>query len=39
MITRDPAAFFAHARTLAHDFGPATAQAAFLDRLDSLATG
>ena len=30
MITRDSSAFFVHARTLAHDFGPATAQAAFL---------
>ncbi|UTA54262.1 arginine deiminase-related protein [Lysobacter soli] len=30
MITRDAAAFFAHARTLRPDFGPATAQAAFL---------
>lgn len=30
MITRDTTAFFAHARTLANDFGPATAQAAFL---------
>jgi len=30
MITRDATAFFEHARTLAHDFGPATAQAAFL---------
>ena len=30
MFTRDPAAFLAHARTLAPDFGPATADAAFL---------
>jgi hypothetical protein len=30
MITRDPASFLAHARTLAPDFGPATARAAFL---------
>ncbi len=30
MITRDAAAFFAHARDIAHDFGPATARAAFL---------
>jgi len=30
MITRDPAAFLAHAHTLAPDFGPATARAAFL---------
>ena len=30
MFTRDPAAFLAHARTLATGFGPATAQAAFL---------
>ena len=30
MITRDPAAFLAFARTLAPDFGPACARAAFL---------
>lgn len=30
MITRDVDAFFAQARGLAHDFGPATARAAFL---------
>jgi hypothetical protein len=30
MITRDTQAFLAHARTLAPDFGPATARAAFL---------
>ncbi|WFC42514.1 arginine deiminase-related protein [Pseudoxanthomonas sp. SE1] len=30
MITRDIDAFIAHARTLASDFGPATARAAFL---------
>ena len=30
MITRDPAAFFDHARGLAADFGAATARAAFL---------
>ncbi|WP_342316898.1 arginine deiminase-related protein [Lysobacter sp. FW306-1B-D06B] len=30
MITRDAQAFFAHAQALAHDFGPATARAAFL---------
>lgn len=30
MITRDPAAFLAHARRLAPDFGPACARAAFL---------
>ena len=30
MITRDPSAFVAYARTLARDFGPATARAAFL---------
>lgn len=30
MLTRDPAAFLAHARTLAADFGPATARAVFL---------
>ena len=30
MITRDIANFVAHARTLAPDFGPATARAAFL---------
>ena len=30
MITRDPDAFFAYARGLATDFGPATARAAFL---------
>ena len=30
MITRDIDAFLAHARTLAPDFGPATARAAFL---------
>jgi hypothetical protein len=30
MITRDPSAFVAFARTLAPDFGPATARAAFL---------
>ena len=30
MITRDPAAFLDFARTLASDFGPATARAAFL---------
>jgi hypothetical protein len=30
MITRDPAEFFAFARGLAPDFGPATARAAFL---------
>ncbi|TAK39120.1 MAG: amidinotransferase [Lysobacteraceae bacterium] len=30
MLTRDAAAFLAHARTLAPDFGPATAGAAFL---------
>ncbi len=37
MITRDPAAFFAHARTIAPDFGPATAQAAFLVAPDGFA--
>jgi hypothetical protein len=30
MITRDVAAFVAHARTFAHDFGPPTARGAFL---------
>lgn len=37
MITRDPAAFLAHARTLAPDFGPATARAAFLVAPDGFA--
>jgi hypothetical protein len=30
MLTRDPIAFAAHVRTLAHDFGPPVARAAFL---------
>ena len=30
MLTRDPDAFFAHARTIADDFGPATARGVFL---------
>lgn len=37
MITRDIAAFVAHARTLAPDFGPATARAAFLVSPDGFA--
>ena len=37
MITRDIAAFVAHARTLAPDFGPATARAAFLVAPDGFA--
>ncbi len=37
MITRDIAAFVAHARTLAPDFGPATAKAAFLVAPDGFA--
>jgi len=37
MITRDPDAFFAQARTLAADFGPATARAAFLVAPDGFA--
>ena len=37
MISRDPAAFFAFARTLAPDFGPATARAAFLVAPDGFA--
>lgn len=37
MITRDVQAFVAHARTLAPDFGPATARAAFLVAPDGFA--
>ena len=37
MFTRDIDAFFQHARTLADDFGPATAQAAFLVAPDGFA--
>jgi hypothetical protein len=37
MITRDPAEFFAFARGLAPDFGPATARAAFLVAPDGFA--
>lgn len=37
MLTRDPGAFLAHARRLAPDFGPATAQAAFLVAPDGFA--
>ncbi len=37
MLTRDTDAFLAHARTLAPDFGPATAQAAFLVAPDGFA--
>ncbi len=37
MITRDGNAFLAHARTLARDFGPATARAAFLVAPDGFA--
>lgn len=37
MITRDCDAFLAHARTLAPDFGPATARAAFLVAPDGFA--
>ena len=37
MITRDPAAFFAFARKLAPDFGPATARAALLVAPDGFA--
>ena len=37
MITRDPAAFFAFARGIAPDFGPATARAAFLVAPDGFA--
>ncbi len=37
MITRDIAAFVSHARTLAPDFGPATAKAAFLVAPDGFA--
>ncbi|MGH8080884.1 MAG: arginine deiminase-related protein, partial [Lysobacter sp.] len=37
MITRDLSAFFDHARTLAPDFGPATARAAFLVAPDGFA--
>lgn len=37
MITRDIHAFVAHARTLAPDFGPATAKAAFLVAPDGFA--
>lgn len=37
MLTGDPAAFLAHARTLAPDFGPATARAAFLVAPDGFA--
>ena len=37
MITRDAAAFLAHARTLAPDFGPPTARAAFLVSPDGFA--
>jgi hypothetical protein len=37
MITRDCDAFLAHARTLAADFGPATARAAFLVAPDGFA--
>ncbi|QWP78456.1 amidinotransferase [Lysobacter sp. K5869] len=37
MITRDPTAFFDHARTLAPDFGAATARAAFLVAPDGFA--
>lgn len=37
MITRDPAEFFAFARGLAQDFGPATARAAFLVAPDGFA--
>lgn len=37
MITRDPDVFFAQARTLAADFGPATARAAFLVAPDGFA--
>lgn len=37
MITRDPQAFFEHARALAPDFGAATARAAFLVAPDGFA--
>jgi hypothetical protein len=37
MITRDPDVFLAHARTLAPDFGPSTARAAFLVSPDGFA--
>jgi N-dimethylarginine dimethylaminohydrolase len=37
VLTRDVDAFVAHARTLAPDFGPATAQAAFLVAPDGFA--
>lgn len=37
MITRDPDAFLTHARTLAPDFGPATARGAFLVSPDGFA--
>ncbi|RMH93403.1 amidinotransferase [Lysobacter pythonis] len=37
MLTRDVSAFFAHARTLDADFGPATARAAFLVAPDGFA--
>ncbi|MGO1002766.1 arginine deiminase-related protein [Lysobacter sp. CA196] len=37
MITRDPDLFFAQARALAPDFGPATARAAFLVAPDGFA--
>lgn len=37
MITRDPTLFFDHARTLAPDFGAATARAAFLVAPDGFA--
>ena len=37
LVTRDSGAFLAHARTLAPDFGPATARAAFLVSPDGFA--
>lgn len=37
MLTRDPDAFLAHARTLPADFGPATARGVFLVRPDGFA--
>lgn len=37
MLTRDPEAFLAHVQGLSHDFGPATAKAAFLVSPDGFA--
>jgi hypothetical protein len=37
MLTRDPLAFLAHVQGLSHDFGPATARAAFLVSPDGFA--